>query len=463
MNNAGLTALKTRLPAQIWTDDAAKIAPWLSEWRDKFHGKTPLMLMPRSTQEVADAVKICAQFKLPILPQGGNTGLVGGSTPQGEVLLSLRKMNRLRASSAADQLLIAEAGMTLSAVQDAATEAGMMFPLSLAAEGSCTIGGNLSTNAGGVHVIKYGSAKSLCLGVEAVLADGSIYSDLSRLRKDNTGYDLSRLFLGAEGTLGIITAASLRMVPAPAGLMRALVALDGPEAALDLLARAQDRALTLFEVMPRSAIDLVLKYIPEQRDPFDNAHPYYVLIDWELRNHDAAAREPFTKMLTRALEAGVARDVIIAQNDAQSAQLLALRENMSAAQKHDGGSIKHDISVAVSDVPEFLSRADALMSWMIPDCRPVGFGHMGDGNIHYNVARPENMTSHDFLAQWDSVQTAIHDLVTDMSGSISAEHGIGIMKKDDLAARADPVKLALMRTVKSALDPDRIMNPRIMI
>ncbi|WP_017932254.1 FAD-binding oxidoreductase [Robiginitomaculum antarcticum] len=463
MNTAGLDALKTRLPAQIWTDDATQIAPWLSEWRDKFHGTSPLMLMPRSTEDVAQAVKICAEYKLPLLPQGGNTGLVGGSTPQGEVLLSLRKLNALRSVSAADQLLIVEAGMTLQAVQEVATKAGMMFPLSLAAEGSCTIGGNLSTNAGGVHVIKYGSAKSLCLGVEAVMADGSVYSDLSRLRKDNTGYDLSRLFLGAEGTLGIITAASLRMVPAPAGLMRALVALDGPDAALDLLGRVQDRALTLFEVMPRSAIELVLKYIPDQRDPFSEAHPYYVLIDWELRNHDAAAREPFTDMLSRALEAGIIRDVVISQNETQADQLLALREHMSAAQKHDGGSIKHDISVAVSDVPAFFSRADALMAQMIPGCRPVGFGHMGDGNIHYNVARPEDMAPQDFLAQWDWVQTAVHDLVTDMGGSISAEHGIGIMKKDDLAARADPVKIALMKTLKASLDPDRIMNPRIMI
>ncbi len=463
MNHNGLKALKENLAPEIWTEDQERIAPWLSEWRDKFFGTTPLMVMPRTTQEVAAAVKICAAHKLAILPQGGNTGLVGGSTPQDEVLFSLRKMNRLRDVSAPDQLLIAEAGMTLQAVQDAARGAGLKFPLSLAAQGSCTIGGNLSTNAGGVHVIKYGSAKSLCLGVEAVLADGSIYSDLSRLRKDNTGYDLSRLFLGAEGTLGIITAASLRLVPKPAGILRALVALDGPDAALTLLGRAQGAALAMFEVMPRSALDLVIKYIPDQRDPFDAPHPYYALVDWELSRDDDEARAPYMALLGAALEGGLARDVVIAQSETQAAQLLSLRENMSAAQKHDGGSIKHDISVAVSDVPEFLSRADKLLETMVPDCRPVGFGHMGDGNIHYNVARPVNMNSVTFLSKWDDVQRAVHDLVTDMGGSISAEHGIGTMKKDELHMRADPVKLALMGKVKSALDPDNIMNPRIMI
>lgn len=463
MSADGIQALKSQLPPEIWTQDQDIIAPWLSEWRDKFFGQTPLMLMPRSAEEVAQAVKICAAHKLPILPQGGNTGLVGGSTPQGEVLLSLRKLNRLRDFSAPDQLLIAEAGMTLQSVQEAAAQAGLKFPLSLAAQGSCTIGGNLSTNAGGVHVIKYGSAKSLCLGVEAVLADGSIYSDLSRLRKDNTGYDLSRLFLGAEGTLGIITAASLRLVPAPAGIMRALVALGGPDDALSLLGRAQSAALAMFEVMPRSAVDLVIKYIPDHRDPFDTPHPYYALIDWELSRDDDDARAPFMTILETALAKGLARDVVVAQSGSQAVQLLSLRENMSAAQKHDGGSIKHDISVAVSDVPEFLARADALLAQMIPECRPVGFGHMGDGNIHYNVARPINVDSQTFLSNWDRVQMAVHDLVSDMGGSISAEHGIGVMKKGDLAMRADPVKLALMRRLKSALDPDNIMNPRIMI
>lgn len=463
MNTTGIEALKSKLPREIWTQNQDIIAPWLSEWRDKFFGQTPLMLMPRSTDEVARAVKICATHKIPILPQGGNTGLVGGSTPQGEVLLSLRKMNRLRDVSAPDQLLIAEAGMTLQAVQEAARDAGLKFPLSLAAQGSCTIGGNLSTNAGGVHVIKYGSAKSLCLGVEAVLADGSIYSDLSRLRKDNTGYDLSRLFLGAEGTLGIITAASLRLVPAPAGIMRALVALAGPDDALLLLGRAQNAALAMFEVMPRSALDLVIKYIPDHRDPFDGSHPYYALIDWELGRDDEETRAPLMALLETAIADGLARDVVIAQSYTQAVQLLSLRENMSAAQKHDGGSIKHDVSVAVSDVPKFLARADALLAHMIPNCRPVGFGHMGDGNIHYNVARPIDMDSQTFLSNWDRVQTAVHDLVSDMGGSISAEHGIGIMKKDDLAMRADPVKLALMRRVKMALDPDNILNPRVMI
>jgi len=463
MTDTGLAVLKSNLPKDIWTQDQDIIAPWLSEWRDKFFGKTPLMLMPRTTEEVAAAVKICATHKIPILPQGGNTGLVGGSTPQGEVLLSLRKMNKLRDVSAPDQLLIAEAGMTLQSVQEAAREAGLKFPLSLAAQGSCTIGGNLSTNAGGVHVIKYGSAKALCLGVEAVLADGSIYSDLSRLRKDNTGYDLSRLFLGAEGTLGIITAASLRLVPAPAGIMLALVALGGPDDALSLLARAQNTALAMFEVMPRSALDLVIKYIPDHRDPFDTPHPYYALIDWELGRDDDESRAPFMTVLEEAVAEGLARDIVIAQSDTQAARLLSLRENMSAAQKHDGGSIKHDVSVAVSDVPKFLARADSLLADMIPNCRPVGFGHMGDGNIHYNVARPVNMDSQRFLSNWDRVQMAVHDLVTEMGGSISAEHGIGIMKKDDLARRADPVKLSMMGTLKTALDPDNIMNPRVMI
>jgi len=458
-----VSTLTSTLPSSAWTTDPDIIAPYLTEWRDKYHGRTPLLLTPSSTGEVAQMVRLCADANLAIVPQGGNTGLVGGQTPQGEVLLSLRKMSAIRDTNPVTNSLEVEAGATLQSVQDAADAINRKFPLSLASEGTATIGGVLSTNAGGVHVLKYGTTRDLVFGVEAVLADGTVFNGLTSLRKDNTGYDLSRLFLGAEGTLGIITAASLKLSPKPGHIQRAMVAVDSPEEALELLDLCRSgSALAMFEVMPRIGLDLVLAHIDNQRDPFTESHPWYCVIDWEVETREEGETIAETR-LTAAFEAGVAQDAVISQSDTQSAALLALRENMSAAQKHNGASIKQDITVPLDRIPVFLTRADAAVQALVPGARPVAFGHFGDGNIHYNIAQPEGADPAAFLEHWQPVSEAVFDIVDSLGGSISAEHGIGIMKRDDLATRADPVKLALMRKLKSALDPDGLMNPRVLI
>lgn len=461
--SSGVTALKSTLPASAWTQDADIIAPHLVEWRDKYQGETPLMLTPRSTTEVAEAVKICAAHGLKIVPQGGNTGLVGGQTPQGEVLLSLKKMTAIRDVDAVNNAMIAEAGASLQSVHDAADKVSRKFPLFLASQGSCTIGGNLSTNAGGNHVLKYGTTKDLVFGVEAILASGEIYNGLTSLRKDNTGYDLSRLFLGAEGTLGIITAASLKLFPKAGHTQRVIIAVENPTRALALLehCRAGGR-LSMFEVMPHIGFNAVVSNIAGQRDPFDAPHPWYVVIDWdvETESEGAALAE---MLLASAFEKDLILDAVIAQSETQATQILSIRENMSAGQKFLGGSIKFDITIPLSRIPAFFKKADAAMEAQIPGCRPVGFGHLGDGNIHYNIAQPINMDKQEFLDHWQALSETVFDIVGEFEGSISAEHGIGIMKKADLAKRADPVKLAMLKSIKQALDPDNIMNPRVMI
>jgi len=458
-----LSALKDALPTQIWTQDVDIIAPHLIEWRDKYQGHTPLMLTPRSTVEVSKAVKICAEHNIKIVPQGGNTGLVGGQTPMGEVLLSTRKMTKLREINAVNNAMIVEAGATLQSIHEAAESIDRKFPLFLASQGSCTIGGNLSTNAGGNHVLKYGTTKDLVFGVEAVLPNGDIYNGLTSLRKDNTGYDLSRLFLGAEGTLGIITAASLKLFPKPGHIQRVMVGMDSPAKAMALLELSRtSEALAMFEVIPLTGFDAVVKNIPDQRDPFTQKHPWYALIDWDVES-EAQGMALAEAKLGEAFETALIRDALIAQNETQAAQILAIRENMSAGQKYLGGSIKFDITVPLQTIPDFLEQADEKVKAMIPGCRPVGFGHFGDGNIHYNVAQPLGADKAKFLNSWEELSELIFDIVGTFGGSISAEHGIGTMKKDDLARRADPVKLAMLKTIKAALDPQNIMNPRVML
>jgi len=467
----GIQALVNVLSENEWTQDAEIIAPHLVEWRDKYFGKTPIMVMPRSTQAVSDILKICTEFGLKVTPQGGNTGLVGGQTPQGEILLSLKNMTKVRDINVANNSITVEAGASLQSVQEAALSVDRKFPLSLASEGTCTIGGNLSTNAGGVHVLKYGTTKDLVFGVEAVLADGRIFNGLTDLRKDNTGYDLNRLFLGAEGTLGIITAACLKLFPNPKYVQRAIVGVETPMAAMALLDQCRAGShLAMFEVMPRIGLDLVLTHIDGQRNPFEASYPWYAVIDWEVET-EAQGLDIAEARLGPALESGVALDVVIAQNQTQAGALLALRENMSAAQKFNGGSVKFDITVPLSKIPEFFERADKAVEKVVPNCRPVGFGHFGDGNIHYNIAQPLPQSASEgfeigkaaYLEQWDAMSEAVFDVVDALDGSISAEHGIGIMKKDDLALRADPVKFALLKSVKNALDPQNILNPRIML
>lgn len=459
----GITALKSALPAGAWTQDADIIAPHLVEWRDKYFGKTPLMLTPRSTAEVSEAIKVCAAHDLKIVPQGGNTGLVGGQTPQGEILLSLKKMTAIRNVDAVNNALIVEAGATLQSVHDAADEVNRKFPLFLASQGSCTIGGNLSTNAGGNHVLKYGTTKDLVFGVEAVLASGEIYNGLTSLRKDNTGYDLSRLFLGAEGTLGIITAASLKLFPKAGHTQRVIAAIESPAKAMALLepCRAGGR-LGMFEVMPQIGYDAVVNNIAGQRDPFGAPHPWYAVIDWDVET-ETEGSQLAEACLGKAFEKHLIRDAVIAQTETQAAQILSIRENMSAGQKFLGGSIKFDITVPLNRIPAFFEVADAAMEAQISGCRPVGFGHFGDGNIHYNIAQPVNMYKEAFLEHWEAVSETVFDIVGQFEGSISAEHGIGIMKKDDLARRADPVKIAMLKSIKQALDPKNMMNPRVMI
>ena len=459
----GIDALKAALPDGAWTQDPDLIDPHLREWRDKYFGNTPILLTPRTTDEVSTAVKICAEYKLPIMPQGGNTGLVGGNTPQGEVLISLKKMTVIRDINPTANAMVIEAGATLQSALDAADGAHRKFPLTLSSQGSCTIGGVLSTNAGGNHVLKYGTTKELVFGVEAVLADGSIFDGLTNLRKDNTGYDLSRLFLGAEGTLGIITAASLKLFPKPNYVQRALIGLDSVADAVALLEpfRAGGR-LAMFEVMPSIGYRAVVDNFDAVRDPFADYHPWYLLCDWEVENEDEG--QSIAEMtIGKAIENKVVKDAVIALNETQAADILSIREHMSAGQKFLGGSIKHDITVPIDKIPEFFLQADAAVENLIPGCRPVGFGHFGDGNIHYNIAQPVGADKEKYLENWDALSGPVFDIVESLGGSISAEHGIGIMKREDLAERASPVKMKLLRAVKQALDPDRIMNPRVMI
>ncbi len=460
---AGIEALKAALPNGAWTQDPDLIDPHLREWRDKYFGQTPILITPRTTEEVATAVKICAAHKMPLMPQGGNTGLVGGNTPQGEILISLKKMTAIRDINPTANAMTVEAGATLQSVLDAADAVDRKFPLTLSSQGSCSVGGVLSTNAGGNHVLKYGTTKALVFGVEAVLADGSIFNGLTSLRKDNTGYDLSRLFLGAEGTLGIITAATLKLFPKPGYVQRTLIGLDSAATAVSLLEtfRAGGK-LAMFEVMPEIGYRAVVDNFDAVRDPFTDRHPWYLLCDWEVET-DSEGQAIAENIIGKAFENNSVRDAIIALNGTQAADILSIREHMSAGQKFLGGSVKHDITVPIDKIATFFERADAAMEAVVPGCRPVGFGHFGDGNIHYNIAQPEGADRDAFLANWDALSQPVFDIVDALGGSISAEHGIGIMKRDDLAERASPVKMKLLRTIKQAMDPDGIMNPRVMV
>lgn len=456
-----IDALKSALPAKSWTQDADSIAPYLREWRDRWRGETPIVLLPARTEEVSAAVKICAAHKTPITIQGGNTGLVGGQIPQGEVLLSTTRLNKIRESNADNMHMICEAGVTLQSVQSAANDMGLKFPLSLASEGSCTIGGNLSTNAGGVHVVKYGTARELVYGVEAVLADGRIFDGLKPLRKDNTGYELSQLLMGAEGTLGIITAASVKLFPKPKDNIRVMVAVKNPDKALQLLNAVRlGNNLCMFELIPRLGMEYVTQ-MPRLIDPFTKAYPWYVLVEWEFsgsENPQSSAQI----ILEAAVEKGLVLDAVIANSQAQADALLALRENLSASQKPIGATIKHDISVPIAKVPAFIEQANTAVLKPAPNCRPLPFGHFGDGNIHYNIGQPENMRPEAFMALEPEINDIVYDIVDSLSGSISAEHGIGILKKQALSKRADPIKFDMMRQIKTAVDPDNILNPRVL-
>lgn len=445
--------------------DPADILPHIREPRDRFHGMSSLVLKPANAREVSDILKLASDTGTPVIPQGGNTGLVGGqvpSEPGGEIVICLSRLNRIRAIDDRSNTMVAEAGVVLEAARKAAANANRLFALSLASQGSCQIGGNLSSNAGGTQVLAYGNARELCLGLEVVLPTGEILDDLRELKKDNTGYDLKNLFIGAEGTLGIITAAVLKLHAKPKGRSVAWVGLKSPDAALQLFTQVLDSAgamLTGFELIQRRALDFVLEQMPGAREPLDGQWPWYVLMELSSGHSAADAHANAETVLGGAMEAGIARDVVLSQSLAQERLFWNLREAMSHAQRAQGGSIKHDISVPVAAVPAFIKRGDQLVEAIVPGARVVCFGHMGDGNLHYNVSQPVDADREAFLDQWEEVNAAVHDLVLEMGGSISAEHGIGQLKRRELARTAPPIALDLMRRIKRAFDPAGIMNP----
>lgn len=453
--------LAARLGPKGYSTDPATLAPHLKEWRDTHHGDTPLLALPSNTQEVSDIVRLCAEARVAITPQGGNTGLVGGQIPRGEVLVSLKRMNKIRTIDAADDSLVAESGVVLAAVQQAATDSERLFPLSLASEGSATIGGLISTNAGGVHVLRFGMMRELVLGIEAVLPDGRVLNGLKTLRKDNTGYDLKQLFIGAEGTLGIVTAASLKLFPRMRGRVTALVAVPSTDYALALLHRVKGStgAVSAFEIMNRLAVDLVIKNVPDSRDPMPGAG-LMALIDFESA-HAEGLREMVEDVLAAALDAGEAQTVLIAENASQTRDFWRIREEISAGHRPEGAQANHDVSVPVSKTPEFLRDADAAVSALCPGLRIVAFGHMGDGNFHYALLQPPGMAPQNFPAA--ALTQTVYAVATSLGGSISAEHGIGVARTDDLARFKDAESLALIRSIKHAIDPHRIMNPRVLI
>ncbi|MCX8281426.1 FAD-binding oxidoreductase [Phyllobacterium sp. 0TCS1.6C] len=445
--------------------EAQDIAPFLLEPREKFGGATRLVLRPATVEEVSQILKLANETTTPIVPQGGNTGLVGGQIPDStgsQVILSLGRLNRIRSIDPAGNLAVVEAGVILQKLQEAAADAGRLFPLSLGSEGSCQIGGNLSSNAGGTAVLAYGNTRELCLGLEVVLPNGEVLNDLRRVKKDNTGYDLKDVFIGAEGTLGIITAAVMKLYPLPKGKGVAYAGLASPEAALQLLSLAQDHAgpsLTGFELMPRIGVEFSVRHTEGVRDPLQEPHDWYVLIDISSSRSAGDARETIEAILTEAFEAGLVEDATIAESTAQEKSFWHMREAMSHAQKPEGGSIKHDISVPVASIPAFIAEADAAVLEMIPGARIVSFGHMGDGNLHYNISQPVGADKDAFLARWPEVNKRVHDIVRSCHGSISAEHGIGQLKREELALTKSPVALDLMRRIKLAFDPAGIMNP----
>ncbi|WP_310449113.1 FAD-binding oxidoreductase [Sulfuritalea sp.] len=462
--NALIAELQELLGERHVLTAADDVAPFCRDWRGRYAGSALCVALPGSTEEVAAVVRACAAAGTAIVPQGGNTGLCGGATPVGgELVVCLRRLNRIRAVDADNNSITVEAGCTLQAVQEAAAEVDRLFPLSLAAEGSATIGGNLSTNAGGVQVLRYGNARELTLGLEVVLADGRIWNGLRALRKDNTGYDLKHLFIGAEGTLGLITAATLKLFPRPRTHATAWVAVPDPAAAVRLLGRLRDAAgdnVTAFEIVSRPALDLVLKHIPNARDPLAGKPAWQVLIELsgsgKVRDDLSATLE---QALQAAAESGVIDDAVLAASEAQTAALWALRENVSEAQKIEGVSIKHDIAVPVSRIAEFIASADAALLAAFPEVRIVCFGHIGDGNLHYNQSRSDAQSNADFIAQTAAVNRIVHDLVHRLGGSISAEHGLGQLKREEVLRYKSETEMDMMRAVKQALDPRGLMNP----
>ena len=436
--------------------------PYLVEMRGLYRGHTPLVLRPGSVEEVAAILKLANETRTAIVPQGGNTGLVGGQIPlNGEVLLSLTRLDKIREVDPVSNTMTVEAGVTLARAREAASDADRLYPQLLPSEGTCTIGGNLATNAGGVAAIAHGIARAHALGLEVVLADGRVLHNLNKLKKDNTGYDLKNLFIGSEGTLGVITAAVLRLVPKPRSVETAFVGVPSPQAALDLLGLAEERSaggVTSFELMLRSGVEAVVNYDAASRMPLAGPHPWFVLIELSSQAR-SGLRAAMEDILGEGHDKGLVLDATIADSLEQGKAFWRIREMFGEVQRHIGASIKHDVSVPVAAVPAFIEQANAAVSKLIPGCRPLPFGHMGDGNIHYNVTQPEGADREKFLARWDEVNAVVFALVKKFGGSISAEHGVGVMKRDILPDYKDPVAIELMRGIKRLLDPNGILNP----
>ncbi|MDT6964240.1 MULTISPECIES: FAD-binding oxidoreductase [unclassified Cupriavidus] len=455
-------------PSNVLTDAADK-APYLTDWRRRYTGDALAVLRPGNTDEVAAVMHACHAHRIAVVPQGGNTGLCGGATPaggdaaaRGVVVLSLQRLNRVRQVDPLNNTITVEAGVILQQLQDVAREHGRLFPLSLAAEGSCTIGGNLSTNAGGTAVLRYGNTRELCLGLEVVTARGEVWNGLRGLRKDNTGYDLRDLFIGAEGTLGIITAAVMKLFPAPRARVTALAAVPSPRAALALLAIAQSHAsamLTGFELMSAMCMELVTRHFPQLRYPFAEHHPQVVLLELSDSEGEQHARGIFETMMEAALDAGVVTDAVVAESVQQSRDFWNLREHIPLAQVEEGKNIKHDIAVPISRVADFIETTDALVQDAFPGARMVTFGHLGDGNLHYNVSPPAGVDHDQFLQHQDAINLIVHNSVQAHDGSISAEHGLGQLKVEENRRYKSEVELAMMRAIKQALDPQHLMNP----
>jgi len=462
-----INQLKELLGPGKWSDDPDVLEPHLREWRDKYFGKTPLLLLPACTEDVSCIVKYCHDNRLPLVPQGGNTGLVGGGLPDqdgSELLISLKKMNKTLELDQENASITVQSGAILADIQKMADDHDFLFPVSLASEGSCQIGGIISTNAGGINVLKYGSTRDQVLGLEVILPTGEIWNGLTGLRKDNTGYDLKQVFMGAEGTLGIITSATLKLFPAVKETQTAFVAVADVAAAVQLLKTAQKQTgglLTAFELMPRIGIQMVIDHMAGNRDPLQQAYDWYVLmecgtsLDRSLLDMD----QMMEQVMVDGMEQGLILDGVIAKNMTEHKALWALRENMSEAQKFEGGSIKHDVSLPISRIDDFMDQAIKAVATAIPGIRPVPFGHLGDGNIHFNLTQPEGADKTAYLDRWEEINRLVHDIVVDMGGSISAEHGIGIMKVDELENYKSKTELDLMRRIKKTLDPHNIMNP----
>jgi len=459
-----LAELDRRVGARGWSVDPERVAPHLAEPWGAAHGESALLLRPGTTAEVAEVLRLCSETNVPVVPQGGNTGLVGAGVPDASgrlAVLSLSRLDRIREVDPLNDTITVEAGCVLETVQDAAAEVNRLFPLSLGAQGSCQIGGNLSSNAGGVNVLRYGMARALVLGLEVVLADGRVWDGLRALRKDNTGYDLKQLFIGAEGTLGVITAAVLRLVPRPRERQTAWLGVPSPRAAVELLALFRERlgeTISSFELMSGPGVDLVVQYLPGARQPLARPAPWYVLAEvaWAL---EEGLAERLEAVLAAGLERGLIQDGVLAASEAQRQAIWNLRENPTEAMAREGAVLRHDIAVPVSRVPELIERGAEDFERTVSGVRIMPFGHVGDGNIHYNLLQPKGMSAEQFFGLKDAVQRQVFDLVEALGGSISAEHGIGRLKRAELAARKSPVELMLMRQLKAAFDPKGILNP----